>query len=165
MSRFALLALTLLLLATGRAGTSRAEAASAAELDAAFGRAVITVEGRLACHRIGVWLALSAAQRARGLMHVAAMAADRGMLFVYPGERRVSMWMRNTLIPLDMVFVRADGTVANVAADTEPLSLESVYSRGPVSAVLELNAGAAARLGIEPGRRVYVGQAVRNVAR
>jgi hypothetical protein len=64
-----------------------------------------------------------------------------------------------------MVFVRADGTVANVAADTEPLSLESVYSRGPVSAVLELNAGAAARLGIEPGRRVYVGQAVRNVAR
>lgn len=164
MSRLALLALALLL-GTGAANAADAESESAAELDAAFPRAVITVEGRAACHRIGVWLALDAAQRARGLMHVRAMADDRGMLFLYPGERRVSMWMKNTLIPLDMVFIRADGTVANVAAHTEPLSLESVYSRGPVSAVLELNAGTADLLGIEPGRRIYVGQAVHNTQR
>lgn len=164
MSRLALLALALLL-GTGAANAAGAESESAAELDAAFPRAVITVEGRAACHRIGVWLALDAAQRARGLMHVRAMADDRGMLFLYPGERRVSMWMKNTLIPLDMVFIRADGTVANVAAHTEPLSLESVYSRGPVSAVLELNAGTADLLGIEPGRRIYVGQAVHNTQR
>ena len=151
-----------LLLAAATAGTETPDEDPAAGLDAAFGRAVITVGGRLACHRIGVWLALDTAQRARGLMHVPAMPDDRGMLFVYPRERRVSMWMKNTLIPLDMVFIRADGTVANVAADTEPLSLESVYSRGPVSAVLELNAGMAARLGIEPGRRISMGQAVRN---
>lgn len=151
-----------LLLAAATAGTETADEDPAAGLDAAFGRAVITVEGRLACHRIGVWLALDATQRARGLMHVPAMPDDRGMLFIYPRERRVSMWMQNTLIPLDMVFIRSDGTVANVAADTEPLSPESVYSRGPVSAVLELNAGVAARLGVEPGRRIYVGQAVRN---
>ncbi|WP_405228372.1 DUF192 domain-containing protein [Lentisalinibacter sediminis] len=164
MSRFALLGL-LLLLATVRAGGETPEAASVQALDAAFRRAVITVEGRLACHRIEVWLALDASQRARGLMHVRAMPDDRGMLFLYPGARRVSMWMKNTLIPLDMVFLKSDGTVANVAAHTEPLSLESVYSRGPVSAVLELNAGVAAQLGLEPGRRVYVGQAVQNTGR
>jgi uncharacterized membrane protein (UPF0127 family) len=164
MSRLLLLALPLWL-ATGPASGDTEVADSAADLDAAFGRAVITVEGRLACHRIGVWLALDAAQRARGLMYVRAMPEDRGMLFLYPGERRVSMWMKNTLIPLDMVFVRSDGTVANVAARTSPRSLESVYSRGPVSAVLELNAGAAARLGIESGRRIYVGQAVQNTPR
>jgi len=67
------------------------------------------------------------------------------------------MWMKNTLIPLDMVFLRADGTVANVAADTTPLSLESVYSAGAVKAVLELNAGVAARLGIRSGRRILMG--------
>lgn len=164
MSRQAVIAL-FLLLAAGSADAASPEAESAAELDAAFPRAVITVEGGAACHRIGIWLALDAVQRSRGLMHVRAMADDRGMLFVYPGERRVAMWMKNTLIPLDMVFIRSDGIVANVAAHTEPLSLESVYSRGPVSAVLELNAGAAARLGVEPGRRIYVGQAVHNAER
>jgi len=164
MRRFALLAVALLL-ANGPTAGESAGGESTAALDAAFGRAVITVEGRLACHRIEVWLALDATQRARGLMHVSEMPDDRGMLFLYPGERRVSMWMKNTLIPLDMVFIRADGTVANVAADTEPLSLESVYSRGPVGAVLELNAGVAARLGIGPGRRIYVGHAVQNPPR
>jgi len=164
MRRLVLLALALWL-ATGPASGDTSDGDSTAELDAAFGRAVITVEGRMACHGIGVWLAVDAAQRARGLMHVRAMPDDRGMLFLYPGERRVSMWMKNTLIPLDMVFIRADDTVANVAAHTEPLSLESVYSRGPVSAVLELNAGVAARLGIEPGRRIYVGQTVQNPPR
>jgi len=156
MSRPALIGLALLLAAAVAGGESRG-AGSVPELDAAFARAVITAEGRLACHRIGVWLALDAAQRARGLMHVGAMAEDRGMLFVYPRERRVSMWMKNTLIPLDMVFLRADGTVANVAADTTPLSLESVYSAGAVKAVLELNAGVAARLGIRSGRRILMG--------
>ncbi|WP_405236477.1 DUF192 domain-containing protein [Lentisalinibacter orientalis] len=161
MSRLALVALALLLAGNPAAGDNPGADPTSA-LDAAFGRAVITVEGRMACHRIAVWLALDAAQRARGLMHVSGMADDRGMLFLYPGERRVSMWMKNTLIPLDMVFIRADGTVANVASNTEPLSLESVYSRGPVGAVLELNAGVAARLGVERGRRIYVGQAVQN---
>ncbi|WP_405232318.1 DUF192 domain-containing protein [Lentisalinibacter salinarum] len=164
MSRFALVALALLLASGPAAGENPGDESTSA-LDAAFGRAVITVEGRLACHRIEVWLALNSAQRARGLMHVPAMPDDRGMLFLYPGERRVSMWMKNTLIPLDMVFIRADGTVANVASHTEPLSLESVYSRGPVSAVLELNAGVAAQLGIEPRRRVYVGHAVQETGR
>jgi len=113
MSRAALYAL-LLLLAAGPATGKDPSAEADAALDAAFGRAVITAEGRTACHRIGVWLALDAAQRARGLMHVRHLPEDRGMLFLYPGERRVSMWMKNTLIPLDMVFIRADGTVANV---------------------------------------------------
>ncbi|MEJ2604983.1 MAG: DUF192 domain-containing protein [Gammaproteobacteria bacterium] len=123
-----------------------------------FRQAVITIEGEAACHRLTVWLALNQAQRARGLMYVRELADDQGMLFLYPGERRVSMWMKNTLIPLDMVFIRDDGTIANIARETTPLSLESVYAAEPVASVLELNGGAAARFGLGPGRRVFVDQ-------
>lgn len=92
--------------------------------------------------------------RARGLMFRRTMAADHGMLFDFERVQPVSMWMRNTYLPLDMVFIRADGTVARVAADTEPLSDRNIASGEPVLGVLELNAGTAARLGIRAGDRV-----------
>ena len=92
--------------------------------------------------------------RARGLMFRRTMAADHGMLFDFERIQPVSMWMRNTYLPLDMVFIRADGSVARVAADAEPLSERTIPSGEPVLAVLELNAGTAARLGIRPGDRV-----------
>ena len=92
--------------------------------------------------------------RARGLMFRRTMAADHGMLFDFERIQPVSMWMRNTYLPLDMVFIRADGTVARVAADTEPLSDRNIASGEPVLGVLELNAGTAARLGIHAGDRV-----------
>ena len=92
--------------------------------------------------------------RARGLMFRRTMAPDHGMLFDFERVQPVTMWMRNTYLPLDMVFIRADGTIARVAADTEPLSDRTFASGEPVLAVLELNAGTAARLGIRPGDRV-----------
>lgn len=120
------------------------------ELDRRFARDVlVVVASEHACHRFDVYLALTPAQRARGLMFVRDLPATAGMLFVYERAERVSMWMKNTYIPLDMVFARADGSVAWVARDTEPLSLRSVASPEPVNFVLELNAGTADRLSID----------------
>lgn len=101
-----------------------------------------------------VELALTPQQQAQGLMFREAMAPDAGMLFVFPQVRQASFWMENTLIPLDMLFIRADGTIARIAADTTPLSRESVPSGEPVRAVLEINGGLSAMLGIRPGDRV-----------
>ena len=120
------------------------------ELDARFGKGVlIIVASKHACYRFDVYLALTNAQRARGLMFVKEMPATTGMLFIYDRDDILSMWMKNTYIPLDMVFARADGTVASVARETEPLSLRSVASDEPVRFVLELNAGTAQRLNID----------------
>ncbi len=94
------------------------------------------------------------ASRSRGLMFRRHMAPDRGMLFDFERSEPVTMWMKNTYLPLDMVFIRDDGTIARVAADTEPLSTAIIPSNGAVLAVLELNAGTAARLGIKPGDKV-----------
>ena len=120
------------------------------ELDARFGKDVlIIVASQHACYRFDVYLALTSAQRARGLMFVKEMPATTGMLFVYDDDDILSMWMKNTYIPLDMVFARADGTVASIARQTEPLSLRSVASAEPVRFVLELNGGTTQRLNID----------------
>lgn len=93
-------------------------------------------------------------ERARGLMNRAYLPADRGMLFDFKEPQIASMWMKNTLIPLDMLFIRKDGTIANIAENTEPHSLRTISAIEPVLGVLELNGGTAARLGIAPGDRV-----------
>jgi uncharacterized membrane protein (UPF0127 family) len=105
-------------------------------------------------HRFRAYLAETPEQQARGLMFVPALPADEGMLFAYDRPQHVSMWMKNTLIPLDMLFIRSDGTIANIAQRTVPGSLAAISSKGKVRAVLELNGGTAARLGIRPGERV-----------
>ena len=87
-------------------------------------------------------------------MNRSELAPDRGMIFPFEPPRDASFWMKNTLIPLDMIFVRTDGSIANIAANTVPLSLEPVPSEGPVGAVLELAGGRAAELGIKPGDKV-----------
>ena len=94
------------------------------------------------------------AERMQGLMYRRSMAADRGMLFDFVRVEPVSMWMQNTYIPLDMLFIRPDGTVARIAQDTEPLSTRVIPSGEPVLSVLELNAGTSRRLGIKAGDRV-----------
>lgn len=101
-----------------------------------------------------VEVARNDADRAQGLMYRRSMPADRGMLFDFGRVEPVSMWMQNTYIPLDMLFIRPDGTIARIASNTEPLSTRTIPSGEPVLAVLELNAGTAARLGIKPGDRV-----------
>ena len=99
-------------------------------------------------------LALSPQQQAQGLMYRRSLPADAGMLFVYRPARPVSMWMKNTLIPLDMLFIGADRRIAHIVERTVPLSTETISSIKPVSSVLELNAGTVSRLGIKPGDAV-----------
>jgi uncharacterized protein len=127
----------------------------ARELDRMFPRATLkiaTPDARL--HTFKVWVAEDESRRARGLMYVRGLADDEGMLFIYPQAQHIGMWMKNTLIPLDMLFVAADGRIAHVVANTTPHSLETVESKGPALAVIELKGGAAAKLNIRPGARV-----------
>ena len=93
--------------------------------------------------------------RERGLMFRHDLPQDRAMLFDFGEERQVGMWMKNTYIPLDMIFIRADGTVAAVAENTVPHSLRVIGIEEPVLAVLEVGAGTAKRIGLKPGDRVY----------
>ncbi|HMO09705.1 MAG TPA: DUF192 domain-containing protein [Paracoccaceae bacterium] len=101
--------------------------------------------------RFSVELALTPAEQARGLMFRESMARSAGMLFVYPRPQRASFWMRNTLIPLDMIFAGADGTVSHVHANARPRDETPIFGGDAVLAVLEINGGLAARLGIVPG--------------
>jgi uncharacterized protein len=91
---------------------------------------------------------------ARGLMNRPSLPADAGMLFDFGSDRPVSMWMKNTLIPLDMVFIDKDGRITGIAQRAVPYSLEVIPSPGPVRAVLEINGGVAEKLGIRTGDRV-----------
>ena len=97
-------------------------------------------------------LAISSQQRTRGLMFRKTMPQDYGMLFDFDSTQKVAMWMKNTFIPLDMIFMRADGTIAHIVENTTPHSLSIISSRFPVQFVLELNAGEAKRTGMRPGQ-------------
>ena len=93
-------------------------------------------------------------QRAKGLMFRNYMPADRGMLFDFERVEPVAMWMQNTYLPLDMLFIRADGSIARIAERTEPMSTRTIPSGEPVLGVLELNAGAAEKIGAKAGDRI-----------
>jgi uncharacterized membrane protein (UPF0127 family) len=110
-----------------------------------------TSKGELA---IEVEIAATVEESSVGLMFRTELAETKGMLFPSPAPREVGMWMRNTYIPLDMVFIRADGIVHRIEAMTEPLSETVIESRGSVLAVLELKGGAAAKFGLKPGDKV-----------
>jgi uncharacterized protein len=112
---------------------------------------IVTKGGR---HAFQVEVARNDPDRAQGLMFRRHLAPDRGMLFDFGRVQPISMWMQNTYISLDMIFIRADGTVARVAENAEPLSTRAIPSGEPVLAVLEVIAGTAARLGIRPGDRI-----------
>ena len=101
-----------------------------------------------------VELATTEKQRDIGLMHRNYLAPDRGMLFDFQEEERTRFWMRNTFIPLDMIFIAADGTIRTIAENTIPHNDKGVSSRVAVTGVLELQAGASAKLGINPGDKV-----------
>ncbi len=125
------------------------EIPDAEELSSAFESGTIIIEAEKdACYRFDVYLATSREQQIRGLMHVRQLPEFSGMLFSYSQPNLHSMWMKNTYISLDILFIREDGTISNIEADTEPLSLKSISSAEPVSYVLELNAGVTSRLQI-----------------
>jgi uncharacterized membrane protein (UPF0127 family) len=121
---------------------------------ASFDKSELAIHAGSKRHSFQIELAITGEQMAQGLMFRRQMAADAGMLFLHPSERELSMWMKNTYLPLDMLFIAADGRITRIAARTVPHSLATISSEGPALAVLELNAGTAERLGIKPGDRV-----------
>lgn len=138
--------------ACGGAGGSKAQADAAATVP-------VTVTGAGGTHRFDVELADTAAEQERGLMFRTDLRPNGGMLFApYPPDggppREASFWMRNTPSPLDIIFIRADGTIARIAENTVPFSEAPVPSGEPVAAVLEIPGGRAAELGIAEGDRV-----------
>ncbi len=129
--------------------------AAAADASGTFPRSTLeiaTADGRKLAFSIE--LAQDSAQRGLGLMFRQKLAADAGMLFDFQTDQDVAMWMKNTFIPLDMLFVRADGTIHRITERTVPQSLEAIWSQGKVRAVLELNGGTVSRLSIRPGDKL-----------
>jgi uncharacterized protein len=127
----------------------------AQRLDLAFPRSslqIATPDARL--HSFDIWVADTDPRRQRGLMFVKEMDENTGMLFIYPKSQLVAMWMKNTYVSLDILFVRADGRIEHIVRNTEPLSLKTIECKTPVAAVIELKAGTADKLKIGPGARV-----------
>src|ERR1041385_5478320 len=114
----------------------------------------LTIETAGGPRKFHVELATTPAQLEQGLMFRRTLAPDAGMLFDFKTPSSVTMWMKNTFIPLDMLFIDAAGRVINIAERTVPHSLDLVAATAPARAVLEVNGGTAARLGIKPGDRV-----------
>jgi uncharacterized protein len=119
-----------------------------------FKTSALTIVTASGPHRFAVEVARTPAQMEQGLMFRREMAPDAGMLFIYPQPTVATMWMRNTLIPLDMLFVDKSGRIVNIHQRAVPGSLEIISAAAPVEAVIELNGGTAARLGIKPGDTV-----------
>jgi len=109
---------------------------------------IITKSGHV---KISIEVASTPVEQARGLMFRRSLGLRHGMLFVYKFAQEITMWMRNTYIPLDMVFIGADGRVRNIVRDTEPFSEKIIHSGGDVTAVLEIAGGQASALNIQLG--------------
>jgi uncharacterized protein len=105
-------------------------------------------------HTFLVEVVANDADRAKGLMYRKELPEGQGMLFDFQREQEIAMWMENTYVSLDMVFIRGDGRILRIAENTEPLSRRTIPSGGPVKGVLEVVAGTARKLGLKPGDRV-----------
>lgn len=119
-----------------------------------FRETPLVLETQSGVHDFTVEVAETPEQRERGLMFRETMAADHGMIFDYHRDVDISMWMKNTILPLDMLFIRADGTVFDVVKGAVPYSTDIISSGGKVRAVLELNAGTVDALQIRRGDKV-----------
>lgn len=114
----------------------------------------LTVASADGTHRFMVEVADTPETQAKGLMFRTELGADEGMIFPYDGTTAQSFWMKNTPLPLDIIFIGPDSRISNIAAMAQPYSLDPIYSVGSVLGVLELRGGRAAELGIEPGDKV-----------
>lgn len=140
-----------LLLAAGRAF---AQAGPLEDLSTFPTGALTISDGQKTRLDFTVWLANTPARQTQGLMFVRSLPAMRGMLFVHESPRQISMWMKNTYIPLDMVFIDASGRIQQIVEQTQPHSLDLIQSAAPARAVLEIAGGEAKRLGLRKGLRV-----------
>ena len=116
---------------------------------------LIVSTSKKTCYLLSIWVAHSIKEKARGLMYVRNMPEQSGMLFVYTESDQRSMWMKNTYIPLDIIFIKNSETISSIARDTEPLSLKNIRSIEPVNYVLEINAGMTKKMGIVPNDKVF----------
>jgi uncharacterized protein len=114
----------------------------------------LEIANKTGVHVFAVEIADTDATREKGLMFRKSLPEGQGMLFDFHEEQPVGFWMQNTYIPLDMIFIRGDGSILRIAENTEPLSTRIIPSGGPVRAVLELIAGSAHKFGIAPGDKV-----------
>ena len=114
----------------------------------------LTVTTTSGAHRFAAELADTPQSQARGLMFRTELGPAEAMIFPFSAPRQASFWMRNTVIPLDIIFIGQDRRILNIAANTVPYSEDRILSEGPAAAVLELAGGRAAELGIAPGDRV-----------
>jgi uncharacterized protein len=130
-------------------------AAADAQQLATFPKSTLTIDTAQGPRRFTVELAVSPEQQRQGLMFRRSLPADGGMLFDFGDTRPAAFWMRNTLIPLDMLFIAADGRIADIHERAVPLSDVTIESRVPVRGVLELNGGTVSRLGIRLGDLVH----------
>jgi uncharacterized protein len=136
------------------AAAAHGSRAQAQDGDIAFKHSSLVIATRGRDLKFEIELALSEAERNRGLMFRKQLGPYEGMLFDFYREMPVAFWMKNTLIPLDMLFIAGDGTIRHIHANAVPLSTDSIPSGQPVRAVLEINGGSAALLGIKPGDKV-----------
>jgi uncharacterized protein len=120
----------------------------------AFPQTTLEIHSGKQTHAFHVWLAETPEQQEQGLMFVRELSPDRGMLFLATEPRVFNMWMKNTYIALDMVFIAKDGRIARIAERTTPFSLAVISSDVPVTAILEIKGGEAARRALHPGDRV-----------
>lgn len=128
---------------------------AAAEDDITFARDILdVVTADNLSWTFHVDLAVTPQQRSRGLMFRRTMADDEGMLFLYTREAPRSFWMKNTYLPLDIIFLDRHGVIVSIAADARPLDEATIPSGAPAAGVLEVLAGTSRRLGLEPGDRV-----------
>jgi len=116
---------------------------------------LIVSTSKKTCYLLSIWVAHSIKEKARGLMYVRNMPEQSGMLFVYTESDQRSMWMKNTYIPLDIIFIKNSETISSIARNTEPLSLKNIRSTEPVNYVLEINAGMTKKMGIVPNDKVF----------
>lgn len=142
-----------LVLAAWLLAVPAARAAEPARLLQGFGRSHAMIETGRACLLLDVWLAITPEQRAQGLMYIRELGEFEGMLFPTREPVLASMWMKNTYVSLDMLFIRANGRIARIAARTDPLSEKTISSGEPVTGVLELVGGFSERHGVAAGDR------------
>jgi len=138
----------------GRAVLAFALIASAADFVQAAELQTLEIASKTGVHAFQVELAITPEEKEHGLMFRRELPEGQGMLFDFQFDQNVAFWMKNTYIPLDMLFIRADGRILRIAENTEPLSERNIPSGGPVRAVLEVIGGTAKKLGIAAGDRV-----------
>ena len=117
-------------------------------------KAITVTDGSGAVARFVVEMAVTPAEREKGLMFRKSLATHSDMLFMFPKAQVVDFWMKDTILPLDMIFIRANGVVDSIARDQPPFSLANTFSVGPVVAALEIPAGTAGRRGLKAGDNV-----------